>query len=47
VVSVPCRYIHAPVGILLVEDLENAARLVGEMCRMPWPDGPLRPVTPG
>jgi endoglucanase len=37
VVSVPCRYIHAPVGLLLVEDVENTVRLVAELCRMPLP----------
>ncbi len=33
VVSVPCRYIHAPAGLLLVEDIENTVRLVAEICR--------------
>ncbi len=41
VVSVPCRYIHAPAGILLVDDLENAVKLVVQMCRAPWPRRPL------
>lgn len=30
VVSVPCRYIHSPVSMLNLDDLENAVRLMGE-----------------
>ena len=33
VVSVPCRYIHGPVGLLRVADLLDTIRLVTEFCR--------------
>ncbi|MGH9172804.1 MAG: M42 family metallopeptidase, partial [Vicinamibacterales bacterium] len=33
VVSVPCRYIHAPCSVLRLDDFENAVRLVTEFVR--------------
>jgi endoglucanase len=33
VVSVPCRYIHAPCTVLRLDDFEHAVRLVTEAAR--------------
>ncbi|NIQ04815.1 MAG: M42 family metallopeptidase [Candidatus Korarchaeota archaeon] len=35
VVSVPCRYIHGPVGLLKVDDLVDTIRLVKNFCTIP------------
>lgn len=34
VISVPCRYIHASAGLLNVEDIENAIKLVLNFCKI-------------
>ncbi len=34
VVAVPCRYIHASAGLLNVEDIENAIKLVVNFCKI-------------
>jgi endoglucanase len=37
-VSVPCRYIHTPVEVLSLEDLDNASRLLAEFLANLKPD---------
>lgn len=34
VVSVPCRYIHGPVGLLKIQDIENTIKLVKTFCKL-------------
>ena len=34
VIAVPCRYIHASAGLLNVEDIENAIKLVVNFCKI-------------
>ena len=42
VVSVPCRYIHAPVAMLDIRDLEATVELVTRFCSLPPDDGDTR-----
>jgi tetrahedral aminopeptidase len=39
VVSVPCRYIHGPIGIASLDDIEATVRLVAALCRQDWGAG--------
>lgn len=34
-VSIPCRYMHTPVEVISLNDLEDVARILSELCKLP------------
>ena len=43
IVAIPNRYMHSPVELISLNDLENAARLIAEFCLSLTPDSDFTP----
>jgi len=43
IVAIPNRYMHSPVEIVSLPDLENAAKLIAEFCLAVNPDSDFTP----